>query len=213
MHSEEMNESIRKDYESQLSALRDMMRPALKRHEEQLGELTLALQCSEKKQRDEILNHIKETREAGEKAIAAERERVESARKEHELVLVKIAEQHAQLKSQLSKEQREREVVLQNQARLSSALAKEKAKASEKYNWTPDQLASDCRVCSKAFTWIRRKHHCRSCGSVICSDCSMYRNNTRICTDCGKTDSKTDYNGGTSNGWMTPRSGSINSTP
>jgi hypothetical protein len=37
--------------------------------------------------------------------------------------------------------------------------------------WVPDSLAPECMVCHSPFTLFRRRHHCRSCGSVICSNC------------------------------------------
>lgn len=40
-----------------------------------------------------------------------------------------------------------------------------------------------CHICLKSFTIYRRKHHCRFCGELICSNCSIMRD-TRICTSC-----------------------------
>eukprot|EP00754_Rhynchopus_humris_P005717 Rhum_TRINITY_DN12832_c1_g2::Rhum_TRINITY_DN12832_c1_g2_i1::g.54928::m.54928 len=39
--------------------------------------------------------------------------------------------------------------------------------------WVDDKSSCSCSVCSNAFTRIRRRrHHCRSCGHLVCSDCS-----------------------------------------
>jgi len=35
-------------------------------------------------------------------------------------------------------------------------------------HWKPDVSASQCAVCSQTFTWYFRRHHCRSCGDVVC---------------------------------------------
>ena len=32
-----------------------------------------------------------------------------------------------------------------------------------------------CHLCSKAFSAIRRQHHCRLCGRVVCAACSQFR--------------------------------------
>mmetsp|Transcript_138048 Transcript_138048/g.358560 ORF Transcript_138048/g.358560 Transcript_138048/m.358560 type:complete len:308 (+) Transcript_138048:122-1045(+) len=40
-------------------------------------------------------------------------------------------------------------------------------------SWQNDQKA--CAMCSKVFTLIRRRHHCRSCGRCTCEDCSPFR--------------------------------------
>ncbi|CAL1697289.1 unnamed protein product [Somion occarium] len=43
-----------------------------------------------------------------------------------------------------------------------------------KHHWKPDSQASHCDtfMCRKKFTIFERKHHCRKCGGVFCSDCS-----------------------------------------
>lgn len=38
-------------------------------------------------------------------------------------------------------------------------------------NWAND---SNCQHCGIKFTMLRRKHHCRGCGSVLCSACSPH---------------------------------------
>jgi hypothetical protein len=37
--------------------------------------------------------------------------------------------------------------------------------------WIPDDLAPFCMECNEKFTFINRRHHCRSCGDCICGDC------------------------------------------
>lgn len=36
--------------------------------------------------------------------------------------------------------------------------------------WTPN--TKRCNVCSKSFSIIRRRHHCRKCGNCVCDTCS-----------------------------------------
>ncbi|KAG8927378.1 hypothetical protein FRC02_008239 [Tulasnella sp. 418] len=38
--------------------------------------------------------------------------------------------------------------------------------------WVPDKKASACMRCGEAFGLLRRRHHCRLCGSVVCANCS-----------------------------------------
>merc|ERR1719334_2776885 len=38
--------------------------------------------------------------------------------------------------------------------------------------WVPDHAASQCMGCHTQFWFGRRKHHCRSCGRLFCSECS-----------------------------------------
>eukprot|EP01124_Arcella_intermedia_P010327 TRINITY_DN1683_c0_g1_i1.p1 TRINITY_DN1683_c0_g1~~TRINITY_DN1683_c0_g1_i1.p1 ORF type:complete len:1008 (-),score=197.75 TRINITY_DN1683_c0_g1_i1:84-3107(-) len=47
--------------------------------------------------------------------------------------------------------------------------------------WLPD--TKDCMLCSKKFTQLRRRHHCRRCGWVVCASCS---NNSRVLPGQGK---------------------------
>jgi len=55
-----------------------------------------------------------------------------------------------------------------------------------------------CMVCTSEFNVVRRRHHCRGCGKVVCSTCSEdrvplpYLGNTygRVCPTCFETWSK-----------------------
>merc|ERR1712129_11385 len=39
--------------------------------------------------------------------------------------------------------------------------------------WRPNSKA--CEICSTKFTLITRRHHCRACGSCVCSRCSPFK--------------------------------------
>eukprot|EP01104_Vermistella_antarctica_P015394 TRINITY_DN504_c0_g1_i1.p1 TRINITY_DN504_c0_g1~~TRINITY_DN504_c0_g1_i1.p1 ORF type:complete len:169 (+),score=16.38 TRINITY_DN504_c0_g1_i1:259-765(+) len=38
--------------------------------------------------------------------------------------------------------------------------------------WLPDDFSRVCMNCGSEFGLFRRRHHCRTCGVLICSDCS-----------------------------------------
>jgi hypothetical protein len=61
--------------------------------------------------------------------------------------------------------------------------------------WIPDVSAPVCYDCRTAFTFLKRRHHCRVCGHVFCSDCSAnrllaptlgYKKEVRVCHDCAE---------------------------
>ena len=41
--------------------------------------------------------------------------------------------------------------------------------------WMDDAESSICCGCAKPFTLLRRRHHCRRCGRLFCSECSALR--------------------------------------
>lgn len=59
-------------------------------------------------------------------------------------------------------------------------------------DWVQDDSAFSCMVCTADFSpLLRRKHHCRACGRVVCSSCSRarvlvvgLRGPQKACTDC-----------------------------
>lgn len=58
--------------------------------------------------------------------------------------------------------------------------------------WIPDDCVNACMLCLEKFTLIKRRHHCRGCGIIICSSCSPgklqlpYDNfaSGRVCRKC-----------------------------
>ncbi|GIY15623.1 zinc finger FYVE domain-containing protein 9 [Caerostris darwini] len=57
--------------------------------------------------------------------------------------------------------------------------------------WIPDANALNCMHCNMKFTVIKRRHHCRGCGKVLCSRCcnqkaylSYLNKEDRICQPC-----------------------------
>merc|ERR1712228_702017 len=39
--------------------------------------------------------------------------------------------------------------------------------------WFDDKLSDACLLCANTFTVFSRRHHCRSCGLLVCAPCSM----------------------------------------
>eukprot|EP01065_Artemidia_motanka_P043852 TRINITY_DN6153_c0_g1_i1.p1 TRINITY_DN6153_c0_g1~~TRINITY_DN6153_c0_g1_i1.p1 ORF type:complete len:377 (+),score=102.71 TRINITY_DN6153_c0_g1_i1:58-1131(+) len=58
--------------------------------------------------------------------------------------------------------------------------------------WQADSVAHSCHECASGFTFVRRRHHCRSCGRVFCGSCTKRRYSVpgegdaavRVCTNC-----------------------------
>ena len=58
--------------------------------------------------------------------------------------------------------------------------------------WIPDEEAPVCMRCDTRFTVIKRRHHCRACGKVLCAACCNMRaklaymefRETRVCSVC-----------------------------
>lgn len=41
--------------------------------------------------------------------------------------------------------------------------------------WKNDASSKLCLQCHEQFTWIKRRHHCRHCGELVCGSCSPYQ--------------------------------------
>ncbi|XP_046357623.2 FYVE, RhoGEF and PH domain-containing protein 6-like isoform X4 [Haliotis rufescens] len=58
--------------------------------------------------------------------------------------------------------------------------------------WVPDARVTMCQLCLGEFTITWRRHHCRSCGRVVCGYCSdnkaplryLKYKSSRVCDDC-----------------------------
>ncbi|VWU51404.1 FYVE and coiled-coil domain-containing protein [Hepatocystis sp. ex Piliocolobus tephrosceles] len=59
--------------------------------------------------------------------------------------------------------------------------------------WVPDDNVTNCHSCNVFFNVRVRKHHCRACGNVFCSNCSdnkikiseySYSEKVRVCDKC-----------------------------
>ncbi|XP_046860307.1 zinc finger FYVE domain-containing protein 26-like [Xenia sp. Carnegie-2017] len=62
-----------------------------------------------------------------------------------------------------------------------------------KPEWIPDSKASSCVLCKERFTQVRRRHHCRVCGNVLCGKCCFEKvylpqygddEQSRVCNAC-----------------------------
>lgn len=58
--------------------------------------------------------------------------------------------------------------------------------------WIPDNMTMFCMQCNQKFSFIKRRHHCRACGQVLCSTCCSLKAKleymgdveARICVQC-----------------------------
>ena len=58
--------------------------------------------------------------------------------------------------------------------------------------WIPDTEAITCMICETKFTMVKRRHHCRACGKVLCAACCSEKfsllclegKEGRVCTPC-----------------------------
>lgn len=62
--------------------------------------------------------------------------------------------------------------------------------------WKTDMDAPQCEQCPVRFSLLNRRHHCRRCGSILCSKCTKaslpvmrmaYMDPVRICVICRPT--------------------------
>ncbi|KAL4631297.1 RUN and FYVE domain-containing protein 1 [Arapaima gigas] len=100
-------------------------------------------------------------------------------------------------KKQLQRTCEEQEQALQemglhlSQSKLKMEDFKEVNKALKGHAWLKDDEATQCKQCQKEFSIARRKHHCRNCGDIYCSQCSSnelalpsYPRPVRVCDTC-----------------------------
>ena len=59
------------------------------------------------------------------------------------------------------------------------------AMAKTKGEWAADDAQAACSGCEKGFTLKRRRHHCRHCGGLFCSDCCSTKHKRQLQTEGG----------------------------
>lgn len=61
--------------------------------------------------------------------------------------------------------------------------------------WVPDSETAICMQCEQRFSLIKRRHHCRGCGQVLCGSCCSFKSKLaytqstfehRVCGNCWK---------------------------
>ncbi|EKV08092.1 1-phosphatidylinositol-3-phosphate 5-kinase (Fab1), putative [Penicillium digitatum PHI26] len=75
-----------------------------------------------------------------------------------------------------------------------SVLSQLRSKLLSRDFWMRDENAKDCFHCGESFTTFRRKHHCRTCGQIFDSKCTLLISGTRfgqpgrirVCKPCEK---------------------------
>ena len=169
---------------------------------EELRDLLEGLLAKEQNERERVEGKLSEMVENVKENLEQSRQAREHLRKE----LLDLMRAHTERERNELMQKLTNEVQQGSKKRdeLLSKIASEQKREREllqkelqsKKNWTPDQMVSDCMVCNTAFTFFRRKHHCRECGSVICNNCSKWRQTSspsgeksllRICKSCNVT--------------------------
>ncbi|KDO34893.1 hypothetical protein SPRG_00951 [Saprolegnia parasitica CBS 223.65] len=76
----------------------------------------------------------------------------------------------------------------QRRRQASAAPTKAAAATETAVPWVDDAEAPACHVCETPFSLVKRRHHCRTCGNVICSSCSVFvptaKKPQRVCIAC-----------------------------
>jgi len=60
----------------------------------------------------------------------------------------------------------------------------------DREKWVGDSHRPNCSLCLEAFSMIRRRHHCRICGSLVCANCTQCKfvgtdmTKIRVCKEC-----------------------------
>jgi len=99
----------------------------------------------------------------------------------------------ADLNTQTKNLQLKRESFRTKSNGLDSSADSDLSSAAEAPVWIPDDHVANCVLCQEDFGLLRRRHHCRACGQVVCSKCSDKKiripnldtkNDVRVCNNC-----------------------------
>ena len=72
-------------------------------------------------------------------------------------------------------------------SRSSSICSIDEDSQVSRFGWQPDAEVQRCSIpgCDRQFSLVHRRHHCRKCGRVVCSNCSKRRiRSERVCLEC-----------------------------
>lgn len=94
---------------------------------------------------------------------------------------------------------------------------------AEKTEWVNDGDRRNCSLCIQTFSMLKRRHHCRVCGEVVCSACTVFKQvngeqdvaKIRVCKACLAKSATVDLTAATtstSSSMMSTTSTSICST-
>ncbi|RLN98293.1 hypothetical protein BBJ28_00019093 [Nothophytophthora sp. Chile5] len=97
------------------------------------------------------------------------------------------------------------------------------AALAQRNEWVTDAQRANCSLCVQSFGMLKRRHHCRVCGEVVCSACTVFKLVTgaadtaakvRVCKAClAKSASSANSNGvANPTGTANPTSGTANTT-
>ncbi|CAH1970908.1 unnamed protein product [Acanthoscelides obtectus] len=84
---------------------------------------------------------------------------------------------------------------ISNLVALKSSHLQDYGETDLKQYWMPDSVSKECYDCSEKFTTFRRRHHCRVCGQIFCSQCCNQQitgkifgctGDLRVCNYCCK---------------------------
>jgi hypothetical protein len=87
----------------------------------------------------------------------------------------------------------DRSLTLNSSSGGSEAEAEREAVVLHHAVWMPDRATDACLKCTKQFSFLRRKHHCRVCGLIFCAECAPRTSNRvhggdsthkRVCRVC-----------------------------
>lgn len=79
------------------------------------------------------------------------------------------------------------------------------AALAQRQEWVHDAQRTNCSLCVQSFGMLKRRHHCRVCGEVVCSACTVFKMvkgeqdvavKTRVCKACLATGNNVAVNFG-----------------
>ncbi|KAJ0401259.1 hypothetical protein P43SY_010983 [Pythium insidiosum] len=66
---------------------------------------------------------------------------------------------------------------------------------ADKKEWVADKERSNCFLCMQSFNMLKRRHHCRVCGEVVCSACSVVKTVATRQNNHGSSDTEPSSSG------------------